>query len=227
MGASFDRPVIGCFGHRVVARRGTVAQCTASGSEPSEVQSQRPSGSLIMERARIFQHVAAVAACAAIGLYSNGSSAGNMILTVDGISTPIEVLSFKMGASNPVTIGGGGSGTGKVVYSDFLFTAPESAATPLQLLSINRGQHFPTARLQVLSPNGVAPISEWTFEQAQFASITVESGAADPKSRLPNTFLPPQTSFGMVFGKFCYRVFGTNGSVSRETCWDIARNVAS
>jgi hypothetical protein len=179
-----------------------------------------------MKSARVILRVATAAAVAIVGLYSTGSLAGNMTLTVDGIATPIEVLSFKVGASNVTTIGGGGTGGGKVVYTEFLVTAPESAASPLQLLRVNNGQHAATARLQVLSSNGLAPISEWTFETIVFTSLTVESGAADPKAKAPNTFLPPQTSFGMAFGKFCYRVFGSNGSVARETCWDLTRNVA-
>ena len=173
--------------------------------------------------ARVIRRAAAIAI---VGLYATAASAGNMTLTVDGIATPIEVLSFKVGATNATTIGGGGTGAGKAVYTEFLVTAAESAASPLQLSRLNNGQHAATARLQVLSANGLAPISEWTFETVVFTSFTVESGAADPKAKAPNTFLPPQTSFGMAFGKFCYRVFGSNGSVARETCWDLTRNVA-
>ena len=99
-----------------------------------------------------------------------------------------------------------------------------NGASPLQLQRVNIGQGGRTARLQVLSANGVTPISEWTFENVFFTSLSVESGAADPKAKTANTFLPPQTSFGMAFIKFCYRVFGSNGSVARETCWDLARN---
>lgn len=175
-----------------------------------------------MKSARMIRRAAA--AVAIVGLYSTASTASNMTLTVDGIATPIEVLSFKVGATNPITIGNGGIGGGKVAYTEFLVTAPESAASPLQLQRVNIGQGGRTARLQVLSANGVTPISEWTFENVFFTSLSVESGAADPKAKTPNTFLPPQTSFGMAFIKFCYRVFGSNGSVARETCWDLARN---
>ena len=179
-----------------------------------------------MTSAQVIRRAACAAAVAILGLHSTASLAGSMTLTVDGIATPIEVLSFKVGGTNAITIGGGGIGIGKVVYTEFLVTAAESAASPLQLLRLNTGRHAATARLQVLAPNGVTPVSEWTFETVLFTSLSVESGAADPKAKAPNTFLPPQTSFGMAFGKFCYRVFGSNGSVASETCWDLTRDVA-
>ena len=182
-----------------------------------------------MQPSRIIARVAAVVSFATITLVQSApSAASNMTLTIDGIATPIEVLSFKFDASNAGSIvSGGGGGAGKVAYSDFLMTASESAATPLQLLAVSQGNHLRSARLQVLSSNGLAPVSEWAFDTVVLTSVGVESGAPDPKAKAPNTFLPPQTSFSLQFGKVCYRVFGRDGKVAQEMCWNVATNVAS
>ena len=80
------------------------------------------------------------------------------------------------------------------------------------------------ARLGVLNPDTGKPQSEWVFTDVLVSSMSIENGAAEPKAKQPNTFMVPTTALGLTFAKYCYRVFAADGSVAKETCWDIAAN---
>jgi type VI protein secretion system component Hcp len=162
-----------------------------------------------------------VLACAAA--YSAAAVAGNMSLTVQGITGSVELLSFGFGAKQTGTFGGGG-GAGKAEIGQFNFTAVESAASPSMLLNLVQGKHIPTARVGILNPDNGAPQSEWVFTDVLVSSMSIVNGDVDPKGKQPNTFLLPATAFGLSFAKFCYRVFAPNGSVAKEMCWDVVNN---
>jgi hypothetical protein len=152
--------------------------------------------------------------------YSAAAYGGNMTLTFDGVANPVEVLSFKFGATNPGDLGGGG-GTGKVAFSAFSFTAPESAVSPLEFFWVNTGRHVKEAVLQVRAPDGTRLLSEWNFRDVMLESFGAESGPLDAKAKAPNTFQPPQTSFNLRFVLVCYKVFAADGSVAGQTCYDV------
>jgi type VI protein secretion system component Hcp len=177
-----------------------------------------------MQSSSVLRRVTAILSFVALGLPVS-ANAGNLSLTLDGITTPIEILSFKVGASNVGTVVcGGGSGAGKVTYTGFAMTAPESAASPILLSGVNDGRHLRTGRLQVHSSSGLTLLSEWTFNNVAMVAFDIESGAPDPKAKGANQFLPPQTSFALEFSRVCYRIFGADGKVAQETCWDLAEN---
>ena len=163
-----------------------------------------------------------VLACAAA--IPTAAMAGNMSLTIQGTPGSIEVLSFNFGAKQTGTFGGGGGGAGKAEIGQFNFTATESAASPAVLENLVRGRHIQSARFGVLNADTGAPQSEWTFTDVLVSSMNVANGEADPKAKQPNTFLAPATAIGLTFAKFCYRIFAPNGSVARETCWDVVAN---
>lgn len=163
-----------------------------------------------------------VLACLAAG--PGIAAAGNMSLTVQGIQGTLEVLSFSFGATQTGTLGGGGGGAGKAQFGTFAFTATESAASPSVLDNLAKGKHIPGARLGILDPDTGKPHSEWVFTDVLVSAMSIENGAADPKAKQPNTFLVPTTALGLVFAKYCYRVFAGDGSVAKETCWDIGAN---
>lgn len=162
-----------------------------------------------------------VTACAAA--FPAAATAGNMSLTVQGTPGSIEVRSFGFGAKQAVTFGGGG-GAGKAEIGEFTFTAVESSASPAMLENLVRGRHIESARLAILDAETGAPRSEWTFTDVLVSSMNVANGEPAPKAKQPDTFLAPATAFGLSFAKFCYRIFAANGSVARETCWDIVAN---
>ena len=68
-----------------------------------------------------------------------------------GHKDEIEILSFSLGASNPLTVGvvRAGAGTGKVEMSPFHFTARTSKASPLLLAHCLKGEHFKEATLSL------------------------------------------------------------------------------
>ena len=161
-------------------------------------------------------------ACAAV--LPAAAFAGNMSLTVQGIPGSVEVLSFSFGATQAGSVSGGGGGAGKATFGPFTFTAVESAASPSVLEHLAKGKHIPSARLGILDAETGKPRSEWVFTDVLVSAMNLENGAADPKAKNPNTFLAPTTALGLVFAKFCYRVFAGDGSVAKETCWDIGAN---
>jgi type VI secretion system secreted protein Hcp len=88
-------------------------------------------------------------------LKSSGGSAADYFLKIEGLEGEsadeahkgeIEVAAFELGAAQVGSGGsGGGSGTGKVQFDDFTFTAKVSKASPTLLLSCAIGRHFPKA----------------------------------------------------------------------------------
>ena len=155
-------------------------------------------------------------------VHSAIANAGSMMLTFDGIATPIEVLSFKIGASIPIDLSSGG--IGKVAYDGFSITALESDASPMELGLVNLGRHVRTAVLQVRSSDGTKLLSEWSFKEVLLDSFGVESGPLDPKAKAPNSFLPPLTSFSLRFDEVCYKVFAADGTVKTQICYNLKEN---
>ena len=171
----------------------------------------------------------AASAAFAASFASTSSLAGNMSLTIEGIAGSIEVLQFNFGAKNPASVGGagGGAGSGKVTFSDFAFTATESAAGPALFDYVSAGKHSPGARFAVLDPNTGKPQSEWVLTDVIVSAFGVQNGDLDPKAKQPNTFAIPTTAFGLAFAKACYRVFAGDGSVAKEACWNVVANTSS
>jgi len=166
-----------------------------------------------------------VVAAFAASLPALPSFAGNLSLMIDGIGGSIEVLAFNFGARNQGSIAsGGGSGAGKVSFTEFTFSATESAASPSLFEYVNQGKHTPSARFTVNNPDTGKLHSEWVLTDVLVTSFSVTNGDLDPKAKLPNTFGAPVTAFGLSFAKACYRVFAGDGSVAKESCWNVATN---
>lgn len=154
---------------------------------------------------------------------------GNMSLTLPSIPV-IELTGFSTGASMPVSIslGGGGATAGKVTYKEFAFKATQSAATPMLMLKVSNGGHIPSATVQVRSLDGTRLVAQWDLTNVLVTSVDVANGAADPKAKDASFFAAPETSFSLVFAKYCYKVFAADGTtVASQMCWDIATNSAA
>jgi hypothetical protein len=160
-----------------------------------------------MGSARLRQGIAAAAAAAAIGLHATAAVAGNMSLTISGITGAIDVGRFDFDISRRV-------GDNKTYAGDPAFTAPESAATPLELLWVATGNHATTAVLQIVSPVTGQLTADWTFTDVRMTSVTVD--------RAPGG--SPTTKFSFAIGKYSYRVYNPNGSTV-VACWDVSRNL--
>lgn len=109
----------------------------------------------------------------------------------------IEILSFSMGASNPVTIGStsAGGGAGKASLSSFSFMKVCDAASPLMFQACCKGQHFPKVEVTLRKAGGTAPVDylKYEFEKCYLDSINW-SGSSGGDDR-------PVESASMTFGK--------------------------
>lgn len=152
------------------------------------------------------------------------AAAGNMMVTLDGLS-PIALSGFSTGASNAVSLSGGGTGVGKVTYKDFTFRAPQSISTPQLMLRVSDGRHLKTVTVQVRTPDGSKLSTEWILSDGLVTSVDVTNGPVDPKAKSPDFFLAPETSFTVIFDKYCYRVYAPDGTtIASQMCWDISAN---
>jgi hypothetical protein len=166
-----------------------------------------------MHGSSLFSRTIAVTVAAILSFVATGSMAGNMKLTISGYATPIDILTFSIGATRSSTT---------LSYQNFSITALESALTPLLLGWTSSGFSGATAVLQVLSATTSAPISDWTLGGWVVTSTQV-GGVSTASS---STAGAPSASFSMKFTTITYRVFATDGTVSQRTCWNVNTNLA-
>jgi type VI protein secretion system component Hcp len=153
------------------------------------------------------------------------AAAGNMSLDIDGLGT-VALSAFDTRGTLAVDVfGGGGGATGKASFAPFGFRATQSALTPLLFKQLAEGKHSASARVQVRTSDGTKLLSEWTLSNVFVTSVAIVNGEADPKAKAADFTLPPETSFSLVFTKYCYKVFAADGStVASQMCWDLAAN---
>jgi type VI secretion system secreted protein Hcp len=117
--------------------------------------------------------------------------------TRKGFEKHIEILSFSMGASNPVTMGsaGGGAGAGKASLSSFNCLKASDAASPGLFQACCSGKHFPKAVVKLQKSGGDSAVDYLTYE---FENVFVESvqwsGSSGGDDR-------PTESLSLAFGK--------------------------
>lgn len=118
------------------------------------------------------------------------ASQSDYYLTIDGIDgetvaagheKDVQVLGFSWGASNPTTVGSGGSGlgAGKVHFQDFHFTKMVDKATPKLFLACASGKHIPKLTLSIVKPSADKPA---TYMKYTFFDVFCDSfvNSADP-----------------------------------------------
>ncbi|RYE55440.1 MAG: type VI secretion system tube protein Hcp [Sphingobacteriales bacterium] len=89
-------------------------------------------------------------------------------LTGNGDMIPI--YSFSWGASNPVTVGSGSIGVGKVSISSFNLMKQQDAATIKMIEAIATGKHFTEATVTVMNDKG-QPSFRYTMKDVLIESI--------------------------------------------------------
>ena len=166
-----------------------------------------------MRQSSLFSRAVCLAAAAIVTFFAADSTAGNIKLTMSGYATPIDVLSFSIGATRSSTT---------VSYQNFSITALESALTPLLLGWTSSGFTGTTAVLQVLSATTAAPISDWTLGGWVVTSTQI-GGVSTASSSSAGA---PSANFSMKFTTITYRVFAPDGSVAQRTCWNVNTNLA-
>ena len=166
-----------------------------------------------MHHSSLFSRAVGLAVATILSLFAPALMAGNIKLTVSGYATPIDVLSFSIGATRSSTT---------VSYQNFSITALESALTPLLLGWTSSGLTGATAVLQVLSATTSAPISDWTL--GGWVMTSTQIGGVSTASS--STAGAPSANFSMKFTTITYRVFAPDGSVAQRTCWNVNTNLA-
>jgi type VI secretion system secreted protein Hcp len=110
------------------------------------------------------------------GVGPNGSitMAGETTDTVYAAKKAFEIYSFSWGASNPVTIGSGttGTGGGKVSISSFNIMKKSDSASPLLFTSCSSGVHFPLATVVMRKSGGTKAVYlTYTFTEVYVESV--------------------------------------------------------
>ena len=81
-----------------------------------------------------------------------------------------EVLSFSWGASNPVTFGGGGMGSGKVSISSFNLMKHQDATTLKLIEGVTTGKQYAQAIVTIFDENG-QPSFRFTLQDVMIESL--------------------------------------------------------
>ena len=117
------------------------------------------------------------------------------------------VLSYSWGASNPATIGGGGTGSGKVSISSLNTMKPFDACSPVLFESVSKGTFFKQLTLTQRSPDGqavsIVALENVVVESWQVSSSTSQAGATESVSFAAQKFCLTDVPSG---NKFCYDV---------------------
>ena len=138
-----------------------------------------------------------------------------------------EIYSFSWGASNPTTIGSGGSGlaAGKVSISSFNIMKKTDNASPSLYKACCAGSFWPTATVILRKAGGTKQIH---FIMYEFKSVFCESVQWSGSSGGDDT---PTESVSFAFGKVKITYWpqkpdGTQGT-KNEAMWDLTTNTAT
>jgi len=162
-------------------------------------------------------------------------AAVDYFLMIDGIPgdsqdekhrNEIDVESWSFGASNSSAGGpggGGGVGAGKVDFSDLVFTARVSKASPQLMLACAQGKHIQNAVLTARRTGG----TEFEFLKLKLSDVAVASFFTGDDQEDEGG---PVDSVALGFSEieFEYRSMKPDGSVGESvtTGWDVKQNKA-
>ena len=137
----------------------------------------------------------------------------------------IDVLSFSMGANNPVgNIGGGGAGAGKVSISSLQIMKHFDAASPAMFQNCCTGKHFPKGQLTLRKAGGTA----LEYLVYHFEKVFVESVQWSGSSGGDDI---PTESLSLAFGKIelMYIVQDDKGGAGKNigAKWNLETNTAT
>ena len=123
-----------------------------------------------------------------------------------GFEKQIEVHSFSIGASNPSTIGHGGSGGGggKVSVSSFNFMKLTDITSPILFQKCCSGDHFDKVKVSLNKAGGTSAVDFLVYE---FEQVFVDSIQWSGSSGGDDT---PVESISLSFGKIAVTYTGQN-----------------
>jgi type VI secretion system secreted protein Hcp len=142
--------------------------------------------------------------------------------TTKGFEKQIEIYSFSWGASNPTSVGPGGSGlgAGRVSVSSFNIMKKSDATSPKLFQACCTGTHIPKATVTMRKAGGESPVNFLVYE---FEGVMVESVQWSGSSGGDDT---PTESVSLAFSKVSIRYTpqaakGTAAPKPIEGAWDI------
>ena len=118
---------------------------------------------------------------------------------------PLALSSYTFGLSNPTVDSTGGSGAGKVTFSDFTVVRSVDAASPALMLLAAQGRHV--QRVVISVANGDTPVT-YTLEDVAVTSLR-QSGATETTETLT-----------LAFRRITMTVGGSSAT------WDLATNTS-
>ena len=118
---------------------------------------------------------------------------------------PLALSSYTFGLSNPTVDSTGGSGAGKVTFSDFTVVRSVDAASPALMLLAAQGRHVQSVVISVA--NGDTPVT-YTLEDVTVTSLR-QSGATETTETLT-----------LAFQRITMTVGGSSAT------WDLATNTS-
>lgn len=166
-------------------------------------------------------------------VYFDGASSSG--LKVEGETTDktykekkaFEIFSFSLGASNPVTIGSGTSGTGggKVSISSFNLMKKSDAASPALFNACCDGSHFTGVHVVLRKSGG----KQLEYLKYDFEEVFVESVQWSGSTGGDDT---PTESLSLAFGKITInyqpqKADGTAEGSPKTANWDLRANTKS
>jgi type VI secretion system secreted protein Hcp len=139
----------------------------------------------------------------------------------------MEIYSFSLGASNPVTIGSaqGGMGAGKVSLSSFNFMKKTDTASPTMFQACAMGTHYPNVQVDLRKAGGTKPVVylSYIFTECMIESIqwSGSSGGDDT----------PTESVSMAYGELTINYTPQNADGTQGTMvpakWNQVTNTAT
>ena len=125
----------------------------------------------------------------------------------------IPILSYSIGASNPVpVVVGGGGGAGKVSFSSLnLMKLPDATSAAL-FTAVATGQHYPTATFTAQwGTAATAATMSYTLQDVAVESIQQSGGGGTPAE-----------SLSLAFSRVTWTYIDSSGTTSGS--WDLVAN---
>ncbi len=139
---------------------------------------------------------------------------GEMVLEIDGIPQPIEVLSWSWGVTQTGSPrAGAGGGAGKTQFKDLTVTKKLDAASPQLFVDTAAGRHIARATLTVRPTPGSQEYMRYTLTEALISGVSVDSSSGAPVESL---------SFN--YGKIEWEYGSSTGGPTVQGGWDLTRN---
>ena len=139
---------------------------------------------------------------------------GDMVLEIEGIPQPIEVLSWSWGVSQTGSgRAGAGGGAGRAQFKDLTVTKKLDAASPQLFVDTASGRHIARATLTIRPRSGSQEYMRYTLSDALISGVSVEASSGASVE-----------SLSLSYGKIEWEYGSSTGGPAVQGGWDLSRN---